>query len=83
MGIAMQEDDITQHARPLASDDYFLPQKLKEQLSGTRLSSHSDVKTPAENWLNGQGRHFYQEGFKKLVLRSDKCLNTFSDYAKK
>ncbi|GBO20478.1 hypothetical protein AVEN_179143-1 [Araneus ventricosus] len=61
MGIVMQEDDtITQHARAFASNnftmpnDYFLFPKLKEHLSRTRFSSESDVKTVAENWLNGQ-----------------------------
>ncbi|GBN92122.1 hypothetical protein AVEN_80942-1 [Araneus ventricosus] len=33
--------------------DYFLFPKFKEHLSGTRFSSESDVKTVAENWLNG------------------------------
>ncbi|GBM03570.1 hypothetical protein AVEN_203152-1 [Araneus ventricosus] len=59
---------------------YFLFPKLKEHLSGTSLSSDSDVKTAAENWLNGQGRDFYQSGRSKLVLRSDKCRNRFGDY---
>ncbi|GBN70265.1 hypothetical protein AVEN_244225-1 [Araneus ventricosus] len=34
--------------------DYFLFPKLKEHLSGTRISSENDVETVAENWLNGQ-----------------------------
>ncbi|GBO19590.1 hypothetical protein AVEN_134987-1 [Araneus ventricosus] len=73
MGIVMQEDDIiTQHAiclRRMASrwrSDYFLLSKLKEHLSGTKFSSDSDVKTAAENWLNGQGRDFYQAGLNKF-----------------
>ncbi|GBM88350.1 hypothetical protein AVEN_199338-1 [Araneus ventricosus] len=57
------------------SSDYFLFPKLKEHLSGTRFSSDSDVKTAAENWLNGQGRDFYQAWLNKLALRPDKCLN--------
>ncbi|GBM83668.1 hypothetical protein AVEN_57367-1 [Araneus ventricosus] len=61
-------------------NDYFLFSKLKENLSGIRFSSDSDVKTAAENWLNSQGRDFYQAGLNKLVLRSDKCLNRFGDY---
>ncbi|GBM58794.1 hypothetical protein AVEN_44465-1, partial [Araneus ventricosus] len=28
--------------------------KLKGHLSGTKFSSKNDVKTAAENWLNGQ-----------------------------
>ncbi|GBO19223.1 hypothetical protein AVEN_70724-1 [Araneus ventricosus] len=62
------------HLRRMASQwlsDYFLLPKLKEHLSGTRFSSHSDVKTAAENWLNGQERDFYQARLSKLVLRSD------------
>ncbi|GBM38381.1 hypothetical protein AVEN_254290-1 [Araneus ventricosus] len=42
-----------------------------------------DVKTAAENWLNGQCRDFYQAELNKLVLRSDKCLNRFDDYVGK
>ncbi|GBN16771.1 hypothetical protein AVEN_178919-1 [Araneus ventricosus] len=63
--------------------DYFHSPKLKEHLSGTRFSLNSDVKTVAENWLNGQGLDFYQAGLNKLVQRSDKCLNRFSVYVGK
>ncbi|GBN64334.1 hypothetical protein AVEN_187237-1 [Araneus ventricosus] len=42
----------------LAPSDCFLFPKLKEDLSGVRLSSNIDVKTVAENWLNGQGSYF-------------------------
>ncbi|GBN33647.1 hypothetical protein AVEN_206157-1 [Araneus ventricosus] len=35
-------------------NDYFLFPKLKEHLSGTRVSPESDVKTPRLNWLNRQ-----------------------------
>ncbi|GBN95542.1 hypothetical protein AVEN_86118-1 [Araneus ventricosus] len=55
------------------------PNLGSKHLSGTRLSSNSDVKTAAEDWLNGQGRDFYQAGLNKLILRSDKCLNRFGD----
>ncbi|GBN75872.1 hypothetical protein AVEN_103105-1 [Araneus ventricosus] len=54
-----------------------------KQLSGTRLSSNSGVKTAAENCLKGQERHFYQSRLTKLVLRSDKCLNRFDDCVEK
>ncbi|GBN16467.1 hypothetical protein AVEN_196923-1 [Araneus ventricosus] len=64
-------------------NDYFLFPKLKEHLSGTRFSSESDVKTPAKNWLNGQGRDFYQAWLNTLVLRSDICLNRCGDYVEK
>ncbi|GBL85698.1 hypothetical protein AVEN_189983-1, partial [Araneus ventricosus] len=52
----------------------------QKHLSGTRFSSNSDMKTAAENWLNGQGRDFYQAMLSKLVLRLDKGLNRFGDY---
>ncbi|GBM41528.1 hypothetical protein AVEN_32332-1 [Araneus ventricosus] len=54
-----------------------------KHLSGKRFTSNSDVKTTAENWLNVQGRDFYQAGLNKLVLRLDKCLNRFGDYVEK
>ncbi|GBM06511.1 hypothetical protein AVEN_150351-1 [Araneus ventricosus] len=59
------------------------PNLGSKHLSGPRFSSSSDVKTSAENWLNGQGRDFYQSGLNKLVLSSDKCLNVFGDYVEK
>ncbi|GFV74452.1 histone-lysine N-methyltransferase SETMAR [Trichonephila clavipes] len=56
--------------------------KLKKHFSGKRFSSDSAVKKSAETWLNGQGLDFYQDGLSKLVLRSDKCLNSLGDYVK-
>ncbi|GBL86847.1 hypothetical protein AVEN_96072-1 [Araneus ventricosus] len=55
------------------------PNLGSKYLSGTRLSSNSDVKTAAENC----GRDFYQVGLSKLVLRPDKYLNRFCDYDEK
>ncbi|GBO19211.1 hypothetical protein AVEN_194299-1, partial [Araneus ventricosus] len=59
MGIVMQKGDtITQHERAFASNGFTMAQRLfpfpevKERLPGT---SDNDVKTAAENWLNGQG----------------------------
>ncbi|GBN31415.1 hypothetical protein AVEN_189284-1 [Araneus ventricosus] len=63
----------------LVRSDYFLFPKLKDHLSRARFSSDSDVKTAAENWLNEQGRDFYQAWLNQLVLRADKCLNRFGD----
>ncbi|GBM10071.1 hypothetical protein AVEN_183393-1 [Araneus ventricosus] len=53
------------------------PKLGSKHLFGTRFSSDSDVKTAAENWLNGPA------GLNKLVLRSDKCLSRFGDYLEK
>ncbi|GBM34334.1 hypothetical protein AVEN_16426-1 [Araneus ventricosus] len=64
----------------LPPSDYFPLPKFKDHLSRTRFSTGNDVKTAAENWLNGQGRDFYEAGLNKLALRSDKCLNRFGDY---
>ncbi|GBL92921.1 hypothetical protein AVEN_54577-1 [Araneus ventricosus] len=63
--------------------DYFPFPKLKEYLSETRFSSDNDVKKAADNWLNGQGRDFYQAGLNKFVLLSDKSPNRFGDYVEK
>ncbi|GBO23404.1 hypothetical protein AVEN_135578-1 [Araneus ventricosus] len=41
------------------------------------------LETAANNWLNCQGRNFYQSGLSKLVLRSDKWLNRFGDHVEK
>ncbi|GBM72348.1 hypothetical protein AVEN_46524-1 [Araneus ventricosus] len=54
------------------------PNLGSKHLSGTRFSSGSDVKTTAENYLNGQGRNFYQVGLNKLDQSSDECLNRAS-----
>ncbi|GBM83728.1 hypothetical protein AVEN_261315-1 [Araneus ventricosus] len=53
--------------------------RFDKHLAGTMCSSDSDVKTAAENWVNGQGRDFYQAELNKLFLRSDECLNRFGD----
>ncbi|GBM66168.1 hypothetical protein AVEN_213302-1 [Araneus ventricosus] len=86
-GIVMQENDTTtKHSSAFVSDSFTAKLKepeLKKHLSKTKLSSDSDVKTAAENWLNGQGRDFYQTGLNKLALRSDKGLNRFGDYVGK
>ncbi|GBM03569.1 hypothetical protein AVEN_203151-1 [Araneus ventricosus] len=60
---------------PLSPD--LAPNLGYKHLSGTRCSSNSVVKPAAESWLNGQRRDFCQAGLNKLVLRSDKCLNSF------
>ncbi|GBL86506.1 hypothetical protein AVEN_194771-1 [Araneus ventricosus] len=62
---------------------HSVPNLGSKHLSGTRFFSNNDVKTAAENWLDGQGRDFYQDGLNKLALRSDKCLNRFGDYVEK
>ncbi|GBN70250.1 hypothetical protein AVEN_221159-1 [Araneus ventricosus] len=36
------------------------PNMNSKHLYGKRFSSSSDMKTAAENWLNSQGRDFYQ-----------------------
>ncbi|GBN43836.1 hypothetical protein AVEN_137872-1 [Araneus ventricosus] len=78
------EWEVCSHPQPSYSKD-LAPNVGSKHLSGTRLLSESDVKTATENWLNEQGRDFYQAGLNKLVLRSDKCLNTcrFGDYVEK
>ncbi|GBN42174.1 hypothetical protein AVEN_37355-1 [Araneus ventricosus] len=69
-------------SHPSYSPD-LAPNVSSKHLFGTIFSSNSDVKTAAEKWLNRQGRDFYQAGFNKLVLRSDKCLNRVGDYVEK
>ncbi|GBO05282.1 hypothetical protein AVEN_198595-1 [Araneus ventricosus] len=59
------------------------PNLSSKHLSGRKLSSDSDERTPVENWFNVHGRDFYQAGLNKLVQRSDKCLNRFGDYVEK
>ncbi|GBM26184.1 hypothetical protein AVEN_171305-1 [Araneus ventricosus] len=81
-----QSLNTTGHLSRMASrwpSDYFLFPKLKEHSSGIRFSSSSDAKIATENWLNGQGCGFYQDGLNKLVLRSDKFIDIFCDYVEK
>ncbi|GBM75208.1 hypothetical protein AVEN_237326-1 [Araneus ventricosus] len=68
-------------ATPYSPDS--APNLGSEYLSGTRFSSDSDMKTVAENWLNGHGNDFYQAGLKRFVLSSDKCLHRFCDDVEK
>ncbi|GBL70141.1 hypothetical protein AVEN_36577-1 [Araneus ventricosus] len=41
---------------------------LTKYLSLKRLSSDSDVKTIAENWLNGQGGHFFKAEYYNFCI---------------
>ncbi|GBO20327.1 hypothetical protein AVEN_216369-1 [Araneus ventricosus] len=66
-------------SRPLYSQDLALNLGSK-RLFVRKLSSNSDVKTAAENWLNGQGRDFYEARLNTLVLLLNKCINKFGDY---
>ncbi|GBN60101.1 hypothetical protein AVEN_51095-1 [Araneus ventricosus] len=68
--------EVWSHPHPI--QPRFGIQSGSEILYGTRFSSDSDVKTATGNWLNGQGRDFYQVELNKLVLRSDKCLNVLA-----
>ncbi|GBO40029.1 hypothetical protein AVEN_29790-1 [Araneus ventricosus] len=77
----LQNWEIRSHFPPFSLDS--APHLGSKHLSGIRFSSDSDVKTAAKNWINGQGREFYQDGFNKSVLRSDKCLNRFGDHVEK
>lgn len=54
--------------------------KVKENLSGKKFSSGGDSETAAENWVNWQGHEFKTAELKKLVLRSNNCLNKFKYY---
>ncbi|GBO08124.1 hypothetical protein AVEN_267543-1 [Araneus ventricosus] len=51
------------------------PNLVSKRLSGARFSSDTGMKTAAENWLAGEVRHFYEARLKKLVWRSDKCID--------
>lgn len=59
----------------LTLSDYFIFLKLRDHLYGTRFYSESNLKVAAESWLDGLRLDFCQERLKKIVLRSDKCLN--------
>ncbi|GBM62699.1 hypothetical protein AVEN_46517-1 [Araneus ventricosus] len=47
-------------ATPYSHD--LAPNLGSKHVSGARLSSNRDVKTPVENWLNEQGRDFNPAG---------------------
>ncbi|GBM44725.1 hypothetical protein AVEN_103190-1 [Araneus ventricosus] len=49
----------------LPSSPDLAPNLGYNHLSGTRLSSNSDVKTADENWINEKGRYFYQSVVKQ------------------
>ncbi|GBN95170.1 hypothetical protein AVEN_139775-1 [Araneus ventricosus] len=75
MGIDMQEDGIiTQHARAFALDGFTMAQclfpfsEIEETLIWNKVLFNSDVKTDAENWLDGPERDVYQIGLNMMVL---------------
>ncbi|GBM43651.1 hypothetical protein AVEN_225175-1 [Araneus ventricosus] len=52
------EWEVWSHPSPYSPD--LAPNLGSKRLSGSGFFSNSDVKTSAENWLNEQGRDFYE-----------------------
>ena len=67
----------------LAPSDYHLFLHLKKHLCGQRQDDDDGLKTAVLQWLSNQAADFYEDGFQKLVMRYDKCLNNGGNYVKK
>lgn len=75
--------DHPPYSPDLAPSDFHLFGPLKEHLGGQRFEDDEELKLAVRRWLRQQPQAFYAAGFRKLVQRWDKCINTGGDYVEK
>ena len=67
----------------LAPCDFHLFPKLKEQLRGIRFDSNEEIVQAVRSWIRAQNDDFFLDGFRQLVHRWEKCVQTGGDYVEK
>ena len=67
----------------LAPCDFHLFPKLKEYLRGVLFKSNEELERPVRSWIRAQRSDFFLDGFRQLVHRWKKCVNTAGDYVEK
>lgn len=67
----------------LASSDFFLFPKLKEQIKGVRWESIPEVKRAVLDWFRSKGPAFYRNGLERWRHRMEKCLELDGAYVEK
>jgi hypothetical protein len=74
--------DHPSYSPDLAPRDYHLFTKMKVWLA-TQLFQTNKGLMDGDNWLHNLAAPFFDEEFKKLASRYDKCLNVDGNYAEK
>ena len=67
----------------LAPCDFHLFPNLKEQLRGIRFDSNEEITQAVRSWIRAQNDDFFLDGFRQLVHRWKKCVQTGGDYVEK
>lgn len=75
--------DHPPHSPDLAPSDYHLFTSLKMHLAGKKFSTDQEVQTAVTNWTKEVAGSFYDDGIRKLISRSQTCIDREGDYVEK
>lgn len=67
----------------LAPSDYYLFPNLKKDLRGKRFSDDDELKAAINTHFQEKPEEYFLEGLKKLIPRSNKCIEGLGDYIEK
>lgn len=67
----------------LAPSDFYLFNRLKKHLRGTRFDSPQDLRLATEEFFANLDDNFFQTAFQELVQRWRKCYDADGDYIEK
>lgn len=67
----------------LAPCDFHLFPKLKDYLRGVHFNSNEELERSVRRWIRAQSSDFFLDGFRQLVHRWKKCVDTAGDYVEK
>ena len=67
----------------LAPSDYHLFPDLKKFLGGKRFETDEELKATVLGFFHSLDIEFFENGIKKLILRSEKCIQIQGDYVEK
>ena len=72
--------DHPSYSPDLASSDFFLFPKLKENIRGKIFTSDDDVMTSVKDWFKDQSSNFFLNGLPGLEHRRMKCIEVDGNY---
>jgi hypothetical protein len=71
--------DYAPYSPDLAPSNFYFFPTLKRTLEERRFTTNEDTEAAVRT----HDTNFYQQGFFKLVMRWDKCINVGGDYVEK
>lgn len=67
----------------LTPSDFFLFPNLKKDLRGNRFSDDEALKAAVQEHFDTQDEKYFYEGLKKIIDRSNKCINVGEEHIEK